>query len=246
MMQTSKISGDERIPLYQRLADEIRQSVVDGNLKPGERAPSEVALANRFQLATGTVRKALDVLVSEGELVRLQGKGTFIRKPSFDSSLFRFFRFKGPDGTFSVLESRILYREIKPIPDDIANALGVSPNTEGISMSRLRLHQGMPVIAEEIWLVFAKFKAFFNLKINEIGDLLYPVYDQYCGKLVARAEETLTAESATPEVSRLLRIDKGTPVIVIDRLAKGYDNTPLEWRRSRGRADQFTYQTEIR
>ena len=108
MMHTSKISGDERIPLYQRLADEIRQSVVDGNLKPGDRAPSEITLAKRFQLATGTVRKALDVLVSEGELVRMQGKGTFIREPSFDRSLFRFFRFKGPDGTFSVPESKII------------------------------------------------------------------------------------------------------------------------------------------
>ena len=135
---------------------------------------------------------------------------------------------------------------MKTIPSDIANPLGVSPNTKDISMSRLRLHQGMPVIAEEIWLVFAQFKAFVDLKIDEIGDLLYPVYDQYCGKLVARAEETLTVESATPDISRLLRIDKGTPVIVIDRLAKGFDNSPLEWRRSRGRADQFSYQTEIR
>ena len=25
-----------------------------------------------------------------------------------------------------------------------------------------------------------------------------------------------------------------------------YDGTPIEWRRSRGRADQFTYHTEIR
>ena len=245
-MLNPKISGDERIPLYQRLADEIRQSVVDGTFKPGDRAPSETILAERHNLAPGTVRKALDVLVTEGVLERFQGKGTFVRRPSFDRSLFRFFRFKGPDGAFSVLESRILRREVEPIPDYIASALDVPPGTDGISMSRLRLHQGIPVVAEEIWLAFEPFRAFAAMQNNQIGELLYPVYDHVCGKLVARAEETLTAEAASPETSRLLRIAQGTPVIVIDRLAKGYDNAPLEWRRSRGRADQFTYQTEIR
>ena len=69
---------------------------------------------------------------------------------------------------------------------------------------------------------------------------------QQVGRLVARAEETMTVEAASREIARLLRIDAGAPVIVIDRIAKGYDNKPIEWRRSRGRADQFTYQTEIR
>ena len=242
MILTPKMSGDERIPLYQRLADEIRQSVVDGTFKPGDRAPSETILAERHNLAPGTVRKALDVLVTEGVLERFQGKGTFVRRPSFDRSLFRFFRFKGPDGAFSVLESRILRREIEPIPDYIANALNVPPGTDGISISRLRLHQGIPVVAEEIWLAFEPFRAFAAMQNSQIGELLYPVY----GKLVAQAEETLTAEAASPETSRLLRIARGTPVIVIDRIAKGYDSAPLEWRRSRGRANQFTYQTEIR
>jgi GntR family transcriptional regulator len=44
----------------------------------------------------------------------------------------------------------------------------------------------------------------------------------------------------------MLNLKKGTPVIVIDRTAFGYDDTPLEWRSSRGRADKFQYHVEIR
>ena len=54
------------------------------------------------------------------------------------------------------------------------------------------------------------------------------------------------SEAATPPHSRLLGLAPGTPVMVIERLARGYDGTPLEWRRSRGRADRFRYQVEIR
>ncbi|MGF1525351.1 MAG: GntR family transcriptional regulator [Candidatus Competibacterales bacterium] len=245
-MTVAALAGDDRIPIYQRLADTLRQAVIEGALKPGDRAPSENFLAEEYGLSPGTVRKALDVLVAEGVFERFQGKGTFVRRPNFDASLFRFFRFRGPDGEFRIPESRILRREIEPLPGHVAVALEAEEGTPGISMSRLRLHEGIPAVAEEIWLEYQPFRPFAHLPAEAIGALLYPVYDAQCGKLVARAEETLTVEAASPEVARLLRVEPGTPIIVIDRIAKGYDNKPIEWRRSRGRADQFTYHTEIR
>ena len=66
------------------------------------------------------------------------------------------------------------------------------------------------------------------------------------GKVIASAEETLSAEAAAPRHARPLGLAPGTPVMVIERLARGYDGKPLEWRRSRGPADKFRYQVEIR
>ena len=42
------LAGDERIPIYQRLADTLRQSVITGALKPGDRAPSENFLSDEY------------------------------------------------------------------------------------------------------------------------------------------------------------------------------------------------------
>ncbi len=244
-MQQRSLSGDDRLPVYQRLADSLRSDVVEGRLRPGDRVPSENSLARSYGLAPGTVRKALDVLVSERLFERFHGRGTFVRAPSFDASLFRFFRFQSASGERTVPESRILRRLVEPLPGHVARCLSMESGEPGISMSRLRLYQAEPVLCEEIWLPLHRFEAFLALHSDAIGDLLYPVYDAACGQLVARAEEALTAEAASSETARLLRIEPGTPVIVIDRIAKGYDGTPLEWRRTRGRADQFTYQTEI-
>ena len=241
-----QISGDKRIPVYQRLADSLRQAVIQGYLKPGDRAPSDNVLSEELGVAPGTVRSAIDVLVSEGVFERFQGRGTFVCRPSFDKSLFRFFRFRNLDGTVAIPESRILRREVEPLPGHVAAALEVESGTRGITMSRLRLHDDQPVLAEEIMLVYALFKPFAKLPAEDIGNLLYPVYDQLCNQRVARADEKLTVEEADASTSRLLRIKKGSPVIVIERIARGYDNSPIEWRRSRGRADLFTYQTEIR
>lgn len=245
-MAIAHLIGDTRLPLYQRLAETLRHEVMEAKRCPGDRMPSENALAEDYGMAPGTVRQALAALVEEGLLERFHGRGTFVRRPNFDQSLFRFFRFRGSSGEWRVPESRILKRVIEPAPSHIARSLNIKDGAPTIAISRLRLLDDAPVLAEEIWLPRSRFEMFLALPENEIGPLLYPVYDSQCGQLIARAEETLTAEAARPETARLLRIRKDTPVIVIDRLAKGFDDTPLEWRRSRGRANQFHYHTEIR
>ena len=242
----SNLHGDERLPIYQRLADALRSDVTEGRLRPGDRVASENELVGKYQMAAGTVRKALDVLVTEGLLERFHGRGTFVRSPSFDASLYRFFRFRAADGNEAIPEGRILRREVELAPSFVARQLGIPEGSPTISMSRLRVSDSTPVLAEEIWLPFGRFEKFMDLPMGDVGDLLYPVYDAICGQLVAKADEALTAESSNRETARLLRIEPGTPVMVIDRLAKDFGGVPLEWRRSRGRADQFHYKTEIR
>ncbi|ADG17308.1 GntR family transcriptional regulator [Paraburkholderia atlantica] len=238
--------ADERLPRYQRLRDEMVALIAARHWRPGEAIPTEQALAKSYDVAVGTVRKAVDLLVAEGLLERFQGRGTFVRRASFDSSLFRFFRFQTRQGERRIPESRILRREVVDAPSAVAAILQISSSARVIQMTRLRLIDDVPMLAEEIWLPYVRFAAFAQMDLNEVGDLLYPVYEAQCNQVVASATETLTVEAIGPLHARLLRIEPGTPAVVIERLAYGYDRQPLEWRRSRGPASEFIYQAEIR
>jgi len=105
---------------------------------------------------------------------------------------------------------------------------------------------GEPMLAEEIWLPLDRFADLATLDLDAFGDLLYPLYESQCGQIIASAEETLTAEAVNATYARLLRIQPGDPVMVIERIARGYDRVPLEWRRSRGAAAHFRYHVDIR
>ncbi|MPW06906.1 UTRA domain-containing protein [Paraburkholderia sp. CNPSo 3155] len=238
--------ADERLPRYQRLRDEMVALIAARHWRPGEAIPTEQALAKSYDVAVGTVRKAVDLLVAEGLLERFQGRGTFVRRASFDSSLFRFFRFQTRQGERRIPESRILRREVVDASSAVAAILQISSSARVIQMTRLRLIDDVPMLAEEIWLPYVRFAAFAQMDLNEVGDLLYPVYEAQCNQVVASATETLTVEAIGPLHARLLRIEPGTPAVVIERLAYGYDRQPLEWRRSRGPASEFIYQAEIR
>lgn len=242
----SALKGDARLPRYQRLAEALRDEVVSRRWRSGEQIPSENVIAEQYGVAPGTARQALAQLVDEGLLERQHGRGTFVRRPSFDQSLFRFFRFSNEAGERVVPESRIVQREVMSAPSEVSRQLQLAEGAEVIFMNRLRLIDGVPILAEQIWLPAARFAPFMALDTAEIGPLLYPVYDSECGEVVARADESLTVEMVTPPYARILHVEENTPLIVIDRLARGFDGSPIEWRRSRGPAAQFKYQTEIR
>jgi GntR family transcriptional regulator len=237
---------DLRLPRYQQLRDEMCGRIARQEWKPGEPIPTEQELAGKYRVAVGTVRKAVDVLVSEGMLERFQGRGTFVRRARFDGSLFRFFRFQSASGKRIIPTGRILKREEVPAPDEVAEALKLQPGDRVIRMARLRLIGEEPVLTEDIWLPWRLFRPLMSVATEEIGDLLYPEYEERCGHVIASASETLTVELAGRVHARQLRIEPGTPVVVIERLAYAFDRRPLEWRRSRGPATSFRYHVEIR
>jgi GntR family transcriptional regulator len=239
-------SSDDRLPRYHRIRDALQSEIAAHTWRPGQPLPTETELAKSHGVSIGTVRKAVDSLVADGVLERFQGKGTFIRRPDFQSSLFRFFRHLSVDGTVRIPESRILKREETTMPAAVATAMNCSPGAAAIRLLRVRSLDGKPLLAEDIFLPRARFAPLLEIDPREFGDLLYPLYEQYCGVIVTSARETLSAEAATARHAKLLELEAGAPVIVIERVALGLDRHPLEWRQSRGPADQFRYHVEIR
>ena len=64
---------------YQIIVDSIIKDIEDGLLLPNEQIYTEEQLADNFSVSRVTVRKAIDILVKEGYLVKKQGRGTFVK-----------------------------------------------------------------------------------------------------------------------------------------------------------------------
>ena len=69
---------------YVRVADEIRQSIIDGVIADGEKLPRQHELAKLHNVAFNTLKQALDLLSAEGYLIRKVGQGTFASIPEND------------------------------------------------------------------------------------------------------------------------------------------------------------------
>lgn len=66
------------LPLYLRIRRTIRSQIDSGAFTPGAAIPSESDLAQQYGTTKLTIRNAIDGLIDEGLLFRVQGKGTFV------------------------------------------------------------------------------------------------------------------------------------------------------------------------
>lgn len=245
-MQSFSEKPDGRLPRYQQLRDDLVRRIAEGQWGPEDAIPTEAELSQFYGVSTGTLRKAIDLLVADGVLTRAQGKGTFVRRPRFDSSLFRFFRFMSADGKVVRPTAKVLRREVVKPNETIRSALHMNANEKAIHLSRVRLIDRQPVLYEEIWLPRARFEALATLPLDDFEDLLYPLYEQICRQVVASATEILNVERATKRDEMLLNVTAGSPVILVRRVAADFAGAPIEWRTTRGAAAAFQYQVDIR
>ncbi len=84
------IDRRKHIPLYIQLADLIRQQIINGTIKPGDKLISEAAMIRKYQLGRLTIREALSVLVNEGLLEKHHGKGTYCKAKPADEKQYSF------------------------------------------------------------------------------------------------------------------------------------------------------------
>ena len=75
-------SVPERRDVYERLADELRQAIVSGQYKPGDRLPSTLDLMARTGVANLTVRGAYRMLIEEGLVESIAKRGFYVRRPN--------------------------------------------------------------------------------------------------------------------------------------------------------------------
>ncbi|MBL8629302.1 MAG: GntR family transcriptional regulator [Rhodospirillaceae bacterium] len=72
------VSETIRSPRYHQVYSILRGWIFDGTYQPGEKLPPESDLCEEFGVSRITSRKAIDLLVQENLIVRVQGKGTYV------------------------------------------------------------------------------------------------------------------------------------------------------------------------
>jgi GntR family transcriptional regulator len=228
--------------LYQKVDNIIRQRLIDNVWKPGDALPSEMQLAAELDVSQGTVRKALNDMVTENLLYRRQGLGTFVSEHTERRALFLYFSIVGNDGSRILPESNILSCEEKvPTPEE-AEKLQLSQGEMIVQFRRIRYFNDVATIVETISLPLEHFLGFST--DVEPPNNLFRFYQSAYGVTVAKAEEHLKAVSASEEESKLLNVEIGAPMLEIDRIAKMLDGQPVEWRVSHCDTSNYRYVTE--
>lgn len=191
----------------QRLHESLRSLIA--STKPGERLPSEPALAQRLGVSRATLREAMRTFETQGLIRRRQGSGTYVVHPPsvIETGL-------------EVLESIETMAERIGLPvsmgamkvdhrrptEEEAAALGLPPTARVIHLSRVILAEKHPA-AFLVDILPDDILSLEDLEPEFTGSVLDLLMRRGSPLVTSRCE--ITATTASPEVARALGIQRG-------------------------------------
>ena len=231
--------------LYVEVKKKITQSLIQGEWSPGEAIPSEIELANIYDVSQGTVRKAIDDLSAESILVRRQGKGTYVATYNEENIQLRFLRLTSQFGLNEKLDNQLISFSKEKATNKLAKILNINPSSTIISVTRILTFNENPLILDVIKIPAQSFRGLTPEMIVENNGSMYRMYETDFGVRMLRADEKILAITANSETASHLKVQENHPLLSVERISYTYKNKPLEWRLGLYVTDNHYYRSEL-
>jgi GntR family histidine utilization transcriptional repressor len=190
-------------PAYQAIKDYLVGQIRSGVWKEGDLVPSENDLVRTFGVARMTVNRALRDLSADQVLVRVQGAGTYVGPPVYQSTLV----------------------EIRSIADEIRDrghrhsavvlVLTKEPEGPGAGFRSVLVHQedGVPIQVEDRWVNPALAPGYLN------QDFTLTTPNEYLVRVapLERVEYRIEARLPPDQIRQALTMDEGEPCLLLHR-----------------------------
>ncbi len=232
-------------PLYKEIKRLLTETISAGEWKPGAAIPAEWMLSERFKVAVGTVRKAVDELVSENILIRQQGRGTFVAAHNRARLMFHFFHIVRSDGGKETPIVEMLAFRSGSANAEEAEHLGIALGAKVFRIRNVLRLEGQPIILDAIVIPQAIFPKLTAATFKNRPNTIYHLYQTAFNITVVRSAERLRARLADAETAALLNIKAGSPLLEIRRVAMSFNDAPVEFRRSLVNTEDYEYFSDL-
>ena len=211
------------IPIYYRLADDIKCQIESGQLKHGDMLPTEEQLGETYEISRMTVRRGLALLADARLIETVKGKGSFITRPRLSQVVIDLQ--DNSTGNSEPFRYRLLTVKITRDDDISAQGLGLETGAKIIELKRL-LYQGEHVIAiENKWMPYLKGKPLLETQL-EYAD--FPeVVAKHQDSVPVRNDVVISVNTLSSEQAELLKEEPCSPALMIKQVIYSKDDKPL-------------------
>jgi GntR family transcriptional regulator len=233
------------LPLHAQIKSAIDSRIESGDWPPETQVPSERELCEQFQVSRITVRQALQELVTDGRLIRIQGRGTYVASSPLKKQLLPLVGFS--DDMLARGQkpgARVLRFDAATASLAVAQALQLFAGEGILVLKRLRLANGRAMALETVHIPEKLCPGFLSQNLEDRS--LYQLLQQQYGLRPARAVQQWQAVSCPPGDAKLLEIPKGAPVLQIQRTTYDAHGRPFEYLEALFRGDRYVFQAELK
>ncbi|MEL7082980.1 MAG: phosphonate metabolism transcriptional regulator PhnF [Cyanobacteria bacterium P01_A01_bin.3] len=226
------------IPLYVRIAEQLRHDIQIGMHAIGDRLPTETQLSERFDVNRHTLRRAIGLLKDEGLLRVERGRGTFVAAPPIRYPIGKRVRYNemlkahGLQGSYKLLRAMEL-----PADASVAKHLAIKFGEMAIAIDRVGYADDQPIHVASSYFPKHRFPNLLEFvpEMRSISKLLMDKYD--CDHL--RQVTTVSARTVKPQDARLLGLPLNHPILLVESVNVDREGKPIEYGVTRLRGDSM-------
>jgi len=244
-MSKNMLDKSSPIPLYFQLKEIVKEKIDTGELKPGNLIPSEREFKEKYEISRPTIRQALKELVNEGLLYREKGKGTFVSKPKINYGFIQKFTtfYDDMEKKGYKTKTEIISIDIKESRISLAKKLNIKKNEKVFIINRVRYIQDEPIVIVRNHIPYNLCP---ELKYENLEDKsLYNTLTKKFDIKPYKAEITLEPIIADVYDAKLLNIDIGAPLHLMQNITYTEENVVIDYFESRFRGDKGKVKVEL-
>lgn len=225
---------------YMCIHENIKNDILQGNYKPGEKFPSENDFCKMYNTSRGTVRRALDMLSEEGLVNSVHGKGSFVLENnqitfSF-GNLVSFAEVSSINGNeFST--SVPMFEEVL-IDEVLHEKTSLEKGKEAYKLYRTRSLDNENIILDVNY--FMKDNV-LNLTKEIAEKSIYKYIEEELNIKIGFAKRIIKIEQANSIDKKYLNMKSYNFVVVVKNFVYLYNGTQFEYTESRHRPDRFEF-----
>lgn len=246
-MNTKNDSIDffSNIPYYVQLINIIKTKIAAKVWEPGNRIPGEPNLCDEYGVSRTVVRQALLNLELNGYIVRRKGKGTFVAETKINESLVQkltgFYQDMVEKGLKPV--TKVLKMEAIPANEKVAKNLEIEPGSKVIEIVRLRFIDTTPIHLVTSYVPYNLVPRLADVDLTDRS--FYEYLESECGLFIVRGRRFIEAVVANEAEAKLLEVERGAPLVMLESIAYLEDGTPVEYYHAIHRGDRTRFEVEL-
>ena len=218
------------VPLYQQIKEDIKSAIERGKYKPQEQIPTEPELSAEYSVSRVTVRRAVEELCSEGYLVKMQGRGTFVSTPRIHRKMTggnRMESFSKTCRDYGMRPgARLLDKKIVPVRDDEKAFWNCDGDALLLYIQRVRTADGQPIFLENLFLPYDGYKSLMAADWNDTS--AFAAIAAVRGRrVVDTSRRTIEIARASAEQAQVLNVPLGEPLLFLNCYFVDQDGDPL-------------------
>ena len=200
-------------PMYRQIAEAIRQKIITEKYQAHDLIPSETELAKQYEVSRMTARQAINELVYEGSLYRIQGRGTYVNSKKYEKAIHGLTSFSEDMRQKGFNPSSVLISNQKiKANEQVAKRLGIGVNDDVLELKRVRLADNEPMALE---LVYLPVKLIQTLPDDIATRSLYEYLEMELNFVIDYSIQEIEAIKLTEEIAKYLNVSTDNPCLCI-------------------------------